>query len=173
LEGLVTYILLYTVILKRRSRLNVIATAPSVAAPAWFGWYLGGSELHSLGFLIGFLVAIWGPLHLWSLALIYSKDYTIIKVPMLPSTLPIKEAILGINGALAALIISTYLIIPWTRSNFYLYTVTILNLILGVTGLRLQKSGLKKDAWWLFKLTAPYILIVLFSFMLDQLIPTH
>jgi protoheme IX farnesyltransferase len=168
LEGSATYLALYTILLKRRTRLNVLATAPSVAAPAWFGWYMGGAPLIPVGLMMGLLVAIWGPLHLWSLAYAYSKDYAKVGVPMLPAVVAKDNAIKGILGALALLMGSSYLLIPWTKSIYYAIVVSIINTPLAIAGFRFYKRRTNKAGWWLFKLTAPYIVFILFSFMADQ-----
>jgi len=169
LEGSVTYLFLYTVLLKRRTSLNVLATAPSVAAPAWFGWYMGGAPLYPVGLLMGFLVAIWGPLHLWSLAYAYSKDYSRAGVPMLPSVVSREKAIRGILATLLVLMASSYLLIPWAKSSAYAVGVSLINVPLGYVGLRFYRERSNKAGWWLFKLTAPYIVVVLLSFALDGL----
>ena len=169
-EGSLTYLLLYTVLLKRRTSLNVFATAPSVAAPAWFGWYMGGAPLCPVGLMMGLLVAIWGPLHLWSLAYAYSRDYSRAGVPMLPSAVSTGKAIKGILATLCVLIASSYLLIPWAESHYYTIGVSLINVPLVVAGLRFYRKGSNRAGWWLFKLTAPYIVVVLFSFMLDQIL---
>jgi protoheme IX farnesyltransferase len=169
IEGSVTYLAFYTILLKRRTRLNVFATAPSVAAPAWFGWYMGGSPLYPVGLLMGILVAIWGPLHLWSLAYAYTKDYINVDVPMLPAIVSQDKALKWIFGVLALLMVSPYLLIPWANSVYYAILVSIINIPLTVVGYRFYTSRTPKAGWWLFKLTAPYIVFILFSFMVDQL----
>lgn len=169
LEGAGTYLLLYTVLVKRRTSLNVLATAPSVAAPAWFGWYLGGAQLYPVGLLMGVLVAIWGPIHLWSLAYAYSKDYSRAGVPMFPSVVSNESAVRGIIAALAVLIASSYTLVPWTETLFYPIVVTLINAPLAVAGYRFYRSRTNKAGWWVFKLTAPQIVVVLLAFMAERL----
>ena len=168
-EGAGSYLLLYTVIFKRKTSINVLFTAPSVAAPAWFGWYLGGAPLYPVGLVMGVLVAIWGPLHLWSIALAFTKDYERVEVPMFPSMVSRKKAIKGVLAALLTLIGSSYLLIFWTNSSLYLMGVTVLNSILIWAGYRLYNSESNKAGWLLFKLTSPYILLVFLLFMFSYL----
>lgn len=168
IQGTVSYLLVYTVLLKRKSSINVIATAPSVAAPVWFGWYLGGAPLFPVGLISGIMVSIWGPLHLWSLAYAFSKDYERVGVPMLPVVMPRKKAATGIFFSLCLMIASSYSLIPWTKSFAYSIIVTILNIPLIATGFLFYKDSNKQEGWRIFKLTAPYIVIVLMSFMMDQ-----
>jgi len=170
LEGAGSYLLLYTVLLKRKTSINVLFTAPSVAAPAWFGWYLGGAPLYPVGLVMGTLVAIWGPLHLWSIAFAYSKDYERVGIPMFPSIVDRKQAINGILMALFLLLGSSYLLALWANSIWYLIGVSILNLTLIIAGLRLYKSNSNRAGWVLFKLTSPYIILVFLIFLLTQFV---
>ena len=157
-------------VLKRRSMWNVLANAPSVAAPAWFGWYMGGAPLFPIGFLVGCLVAIWGPLHLWSLAYAFKKDYLRVGVPMLSTVLPEEKAIKGVQVALAAMIVSSYLLTPWTKPLTYVVGVTALNIPMIIIGRKLSRDKPSRAAWWLFKLSAPYIILLFLVFMVSQVI---
>lgn len=172
LEGTGTYLLLYTVVLKKRTSLNVLATAPSVAAPAWFGWYMGGAPIYPVGLLLGALVAVWGPLHLWSLAYAYSNDYLKANIPMLSATSDRRWAVKRILTVLTVLIVSSYTLTPWSKTQLYIIGTTLLNALLAVVGYRLWKGMSKRDGWVLFKLTAPYIVLVLILFMTDKLLTT-
>ena len=167
-EGAGSYLLLYTVLLKRKTSINVLFTAPSVAAPAWFGWYLGGAPLYPVGLIMGALVAIWGPLHLWSIAFAYTKDYERVGVPMFPNMVTREKAINGILLALGLLLGSSYLLALWADSVWYLVGVTVLNLILVFAGIRLYKTSSNRAGWMLFKLTSPYIILVFLIFLLSK-----
>jgi len=167
LEGSGTYLLLYTFVMKRKTSLNVLATAPSVAAPAWFGWYLGGAPMFPVGWLMGLLVAIWGPLHLWSIAFAYSKDYVRVEVPMFTAVVSSEDAVRGISVALSCLMLSSYLLVPWTSSATYVLLVTLLNIPLTAAGIQFYRKRSKRSGWLLFKLSAPYIVVVLLSYMVD------
>ncbi|MCW4051274.1 MAG: protoheme IX farnesyltransferase [Candidatus Bathyarchaeota archaeon] len=170
IEGAGSYIILYSMVLKRKTIWNVLANAPSVAAPAWFGWYMGGAPLFPIGFLMGSLVAIWGPLHLWSLAYAFKKDYLRVGVPMLSTVLPEDKAIRGMQIALGVMIASSYLLTPWTRRFTYILGVSALNIPLMIIGRNLSGDNSKKAAWWLFKLSAPYIVLLFLVFMVSQII---
>ncbi|MBT7912549.1 protoheme IX farnesyltransferase [Candidatus Bathyarchaeota archaeon] len=168
-EGAGSYLLLYTVIFKRKTSVNVLFTAPSVAAPAWFGWYLGGAPLYPVGLVMGALVAIWGTLHLWSIALAFTKDYEKVGIPMFPSMVSRKKAISGVLSAQMLLIASSYSLVLWTDSSLYLIGVTLLNMLMMGAGYKLYKSESNRDGWVLFKLTSPYILLVFLLFMFSYL----
>ena len=167
-EGVASYLVLYTLILKRRTSLNVLATAPAVAAPAWFGWIMGGAPFGLQALLLGLIVAIWGPLHLWSIAYAFARDYLRGGVPMLPAVVPPGKAARAVLAALLALVSSSYLLSLWSRSTLYPLIVSLINVPLMLAGLRLHMDPSRRAGWWLFKLTAPYIVVVLFAFTADQ-----
>lgn len=169
IEGAGSYLLLYTLVLKRRSSLNVLFTAPSVAAPAWFGWHLGGAPLYPLGLLMGLLVAVWGPLHIWSLAYVYAKDYTRAGVPMVPVIMPRDRAIMWILVALGLMTGSSYLLAPWAGSLLYVVGVTVVNVPLILAGVNLFRVKSNRSGWLLFKLSAPYIILVFTIFLASHM----
>jgi protoheme IX farnesyltransferase len=170
IEGAGSYILLYSILLKRRTVINVLFTAPSVAAPAWFGWHLGGAPLYPVGLMMGLMVAIWGPLHLWSISFAYEKDYARVGVPMFPSIVPRQVAINGVLVALGLLLGSSYLLVPWAGSLLYSVGVTLINILLVYVGFRLHSEKSNKAGWVLFKLTAPYIILVFILFMVSKVV---
>lgn len=167
-EGAGSYLILYTWNLKRRTRLNVLATAPAVAAPAWFGWIMGGAPFNLQALILGLIVAVWGPLHLWSIAYTFARDYIRVGVPMLPAVVSQGTAVKSVIAALLVLVSFSYLLAPWARSPLYALSVSLINIPLTLVGLRFYLDPSRRAGWWLFKLTAPYIVVVLFAFTVDQ-----
>jgi protoheme IX farnesyltransferase len=163
------YLLVYTALLKRRTAWNVLATLPSIASPAFLGWYLGGAPLIPVGFLVIFLIAVWGPLHLWSLAYAYSKDYSRVDVPMMTALMPKDVASKTILLMVMLQVASSYLLATWT-TKFYLVGISIFNVVLLGLGLVFIRDPTSRLAYRIFKLSAPYIVVLLLLFMLDQLL---
>jgi len=164
-EGAGSYLLLYTVLAKRRTRFNVFFTAPSVAAPAWLGWFLGGAPFLPVGLLLGLLVALWGPLHLWSLAYVFSEDYSRAGVPMYVGG---GRGLGGVLVVMLGLVGGSLALARWC-GGLYLWLVAPLNLLLLWSGVRLWREGSKRWGWVVFKLTSPYILLVFLFFALSLL----
>ncbi len=84
LLGGLTYVVVYTIWLKRRSSWNIViggfaGSAPALAggAAATGGWSPGILAL-------ALLVFLWTPPHFWSLALLLRSDYQAAGLPMLP-----------------------------------------------------------------------------------------
>ena len=84
LLGGVTYVVVYTAWLKRRSSWNIVIGGFAGSAPALAGSAaaVGGWTPGVLAFAV--LVFLWTPPHFWSLALLLKDDYARAGLPMLP-----------------------------------------------------------------------------------------
>ncbi|MBI1886614.1 MAG: protoheme IX farnesyltransferase, partial [Chloroflexi bacterium] len=85
------YVVVYTILLKRSTPLNIVIGGAAGAMPPVVGWaaVTGRVELPAL-ILFG-IVVLWTPPHFWALALNYSSDYRRARVPMLPVVLGEEE----------------------------------------------------------------------------------
>jgi heme o synthase len=82
--GGLTYVVVYTAWLKRRSSWNIVIGGFAGSAPALAGSAaaVGGWTPGVLAFAL--LVFLWTPPHFWSLALLLREDYARVGLPMLP-----------------------------------------------------------------------------------------
>ena len=82
--GGLTYVVVYTLWLKRRSSWNIVIGGFAGSAPALAGGAaaVGGWTWAVVAFAV--LVFLWTPPHFWSLALLLRKDYERAGLPMLP-----------------------------------------------------------------------------------------
>jgi protoheme IX farnesyltransferase len=82
--GALTYVVVYTVVLKRRTNWNIVIGGFAGSAPALAGGAaaVGGWTAPVLAFAL--LVFLWTPPHFWSLALLLREDYRRVGLPMLP-----------------------------------------------------------------------------------------
>lgn len=84
LLGGVTYVVVYTIWLKRRSSWNIVIGGFAGSAPALAGSAAAVGSW-TLGVLVfALLVFLWTPPHFWSLALLLRRDYAAAGLPMLP-----------------------------------------------------------------------------------------
>ncbi|NPA04788.1 MAG: protoheme IX farnesyltransferase [Crenarchaeota archaeon] len=77
-------IVAYTLLLKRRTPLSIVAGSLAGGAPSFGGWAAarGAPGVGALAFSM--LIVAWVPAHIWFLALYYRDDYRAANVPMLP-----------------------------------------------------------------------------------------
>ncbi len=85
LAGFLIDILVYTVLLKRRSPWSVVFGGFAGGMPALGGWAAATGSFGTGGLLLMLLVALWSSLHIWTLATYYADDYRRAGVPMLPA----------------------------------------------------------------------------------------
>ncbi|HYK93115.1 MAG TPA: heme o synthase, partial [Thermoplasmata archaeon] len=84
LLGSLTYVVVYTLWLKRRSSWNIVIGGFAGSAPALAGGAAATGEWSPAILALALLVFLWTPPHFWSLALLLRSDYQAVGLPMLP-----------------------------------------------------------------------------------------
>jgi protoheme IX farnesyltransferase len=84
LLGWLTYVLLYTLWLKRRTPWNIVIGGFAGSAPALAGSAAAVGHWTDGALALALLVFLWTPPHFWSLALMLREDYRTVGLPMLP-----------------------------------------------------------------------------------------
>ena len=82
--GLVFYVFVYSLFLKRSSAQNIVVGGAAGAAPVLVGWAAVTGTLALPAWVMFAIVFFWTPPHFWALAMRYRKDYAAAEVPMLP-----------------------------------------------------------------------------------------
>jgi protoheme IX farnesyltransferase len=82
------YVVGYTMLLKRRTRQNIVWGGAAGCFPALIGWTAVTGQLAWAPVVLFLVVFFWTPPHFWALALRYRDDYAAADVPMLPSVAP-------------------------------------------------------------------------------------
>jgi heme o synthase len=82
--GGLTYVVVYTLWLKRRSSWNIVVGGFAGSAPALAGGAAAVGHWTPGVLAFALLVFLWTPPHFWSLALLLRKDYETVHLPMLP-----------------------------------------------------------------------------------------
>lgn len=84
LLGTLTYVVVYTVWLKRRTPWNIVIGGFAGSAPALAGSAAAVGHWTNGALALALLVFLWTPPHFWSLALMLREDYRAVGLPMLP-----------------------------------------------------------------------------------------
>ena len=82
--GSFTYIVVYTIWLKRRHWINIVIGGAAGSFPVLAGAAAADSGVIVLPVLIALILFLWTPSHFWALALILKDDYKKANIPMLP-----------------------------------------------------------------------------------------
>jgi protoheme IX farnesyltransferase len=78
------YVIVYTMLLKRRTAQNIVWGGAAGCMPVLIGWSAVTGSVSWAPFALFAIVFFWTPPHTWALATRYREDYANAGVPMLP-----------------------------------------------------------------------------------------
>ena len=78
------YLFIYTMWLKRKTPHNIVIGGAAGAFPPMIGWAAVAGNVTIEGIVMFLIIFMWTPPHFWALALLRTKDYERVGVPMLP-----------------------------------------------------------------------------------------
>lgn len=140
LASFVGYALIYTVILKPATPLNIVIGGAAGAMPPVLGWSAVTGGVSGEALILFLIIFAWTPPHFWSLALYRIADYAKAGIPMLPVT----------HGS------------EFTRLHIVLYTVILVAVSLmpygsGMSGPLYLAAALLLDAGFLWHAVKLYL----------------
>ena len=167
--GIFSYVIIYTVWLKRRYTSNIVIGGIAGSAAAWAGWSAATGSMDLLGFLVGFLVFVWTPSHFWCLAMKIKDEYAQAGVPMLPVVIGMQKTSKFILGNTLILIPYSLLLVLIPDGLGVVYTViaSVSGGLMLVYHYKLTKTPTSEFAWKAYKVTAPYLTIIFVAVALD------
>ena len=165
--GIFSYVIIYTVWLKRLNTSNIVIGGIAGSAASWAGWAAATGSMDILGFLVGFLVFVWTPSHFWCLAMKIKEEYAQAKVPMLP-------VVIGMQKTSKYILANTLILLPYSLMLYAFGMGLVYTTIAAVSGglmlayhYRLTKTPTSEFAWKAYKVTAPYLTIIFVAVALD------
>ena len=167
--GIFSYVIIYTVWLKRRNTSNIVIGGIAGSAAAWAGWAAATGSVDLLGFLVGFLVFVWTPSHFWCLAMKIKDEYAQAEVPMLPVVIGMQKTSKFILGNTLILIPYSLILvlIPDGLGIVYAIIASVSGGLMLVYHYKLTKTPTSEFAWKAYKVTAPYLTIIFVAVALD------
>jgi len=163
LVGLLDNIVVYSLVLKRRSWSSIILGGISGGMPVLVGYSAvpGANPFAPIALYMSALVIVWIPTHIWSLAVFTRADYEAARIPMLPVVFGDKVASVCIAATSMLLAVFSVAIFVFTRvSVFYAVSALALGgLVIGYSA-KLAVDRDRKTAWTLFKITSPYLTLI-------------
>ncbi|MCO5999363.1 heme o synthase [Actinoallomurus sp. WRP9H-5] len=78
------YVFVYSMVLKRRTKQNVVWGGIAGCMPVLIGWSALTDSVSWTPIVLFLVVFFWTPPHTWTLAMRYREDYAAANVPMLP-----------------------------------------------------------------------------------------
>jgi heme o synthase len=104
-SGLFFDVVVYTVLLKRRTCWSIVWGGISGGIPILAGRAFGLGHIDGIGILLSLAVLFWIPTHILTFAMRYFDDYQAAKIPTFPSTYGVQttRTVIAISSILAAL----------------------------------------------------------------------
>ncbi|MDD5370103.1 MAG: heme o synthase [Anaerolineaceae bacterium] len=171
LAGMVYYVLLYSIFLKRVTVQNIVIGGGAGAIPPLVGWAAATGSLAIPSLFLFAIVFLWTPPHFWALALVRRKDYARAGVPMLPvvkGEQATREQIFIYTIELVGLT----LLMPvfrMTGSLFLVSAVTLGGLML-YSAWRVLRQGGNRTAYSLYRFSSMYLLLIFLALALDVVV---
>ena len=118
------YVVVYTMVLKRRTSQNIVWGGAAGCMPVLIGWAAVTGSLGWEPWVLFAGIFFWTPPHYWPLAMRYREDYAAAGVPMLPvvaSPAVVAGRIVAYSWAMVA---SSFLLVAPLGSSGVLYAVS-------------------------------------------------
>ena len=174
--GLLNNILVYSYMLKRNSRTNIILGGLCGGSPPMIGWVaVTTTDLWTMGLAMAGLVFIWIPMHIWALTLHFKEDYNKVNVPMLTAVQSEKTSARAIAGSTFVMVL--FSIAPFfltTESgesmvgSVYLWTAIASGALMIILSAWVIAKPMEKASWTLFKFSSPYLAVLFIALMVDS-----
>ena len=171
LLGAAYYVVVYTMLLKPRTPLSSVPGALAGVFPALIGWAATGAAWSGSILFLCALVFVWSPPHFWALALAREDDYVASGIPTPAVAYGARACRLLIAGFVAAVTVLT--LVPAASGAFgavYLAAALAAGAALWVFTARLLTRRDGRAAWALFKVTGPYLAVVVATAVLGHLL---
>lgn len=165
--GIINSVIVYNLLLKRRTSLNILIASPVGAMPIIGGWS-AVKPISIEPIIMSIIIILWIPIHVWSLALRWRDDYLEAKIPMLP--LKMKDEAKIITFACMLLVFFSLLTSLFLMKFSLISVVFILflNIILTFLSINLRLHSDKRRAWVLFKFSGVYVLAYFTIWLIDS-----
>jgi protoheme IX farnesyltransferase len=171
LAGIIYYVLLYSVFLKKTTVQNIVIGGGAGAIPPLVGWAAATGSLNVPSLFLFAIVFMWTPPHFWALAIVRSKDYARAGVPMLPvvrGNAETRKQILIYTVELVALT----LLIPvfGLGGGIYFILAVLLGIWLLMAAWKVWKVDGNKVAWKMYRYSSMYLAFIFAALMVDALL---
>ncbi len=170
-SGILFYVFVYTMWLKRSTVQNIVIGGAAGAVPVLVGWAAITNNLSLPAIWLFAIIFFWTPPHFWALSLLIQKDYEKAGIPMLPvvkGEAETRRQILLYSLLLLAL--TLMLFVMGIMGYFYLAGAVILGGGLVYLAIRLWRDQSKKWARTLFWYSNMYLAAIFAIMVLDRVI---
>lgn len=170
------YVVVYTMILKRRTPSNIVWGGAAGCFPVLIGWSAITDSLSLTAVALFLIVFFWTPPHYWPLAMEYRDEYKAARVPMLPVVASNRIVTKRILVYSALMVLTSLLaVLPGDLGKFYLGTAAFAGTLFLYQAYRVNykvSRGIEIAPMALFHSSISYLAILFLSMCVDVLVRT-
>lgn len=171
LAGIIYYVILYSLWLKKATVQNIVIGGGAGAIPPMVGYAAATGNLDWTAWILFAIIFMWTPPHFWALAIVRMKDYERAGVPMLPVVRGELETRRQIFVYTIELVIVTLMLpILNLAGNIYLVSSLVLGGALLYAAWAVWKHGGNKFAWRMYKWSSSYLVFIFLAIMIDAVL---
>ncbi|MEP7293371.1 MAG: heme o synthase [Chloroflexota bacterium] len=170
LGGAIYYVVIYTMLLKRNTVVNILIGGGAGAMPVLVGWAAATGSLSYQAFILFAIIFYWTPPHSWALALLVNTDYARANVPMMPVAKG--EAVTRQQILLYSIMLLLISLLPVLFGFLHaIYFLAALTLGLGLirASLVLMREQTGAAARKTYKFSTAYLAFLFMAMILDRL----
>ena len=168
LAGLLGYVLVYTVWLKRSTPQNIVIGGAAGAVPPLVAWAAVTGSLDWSALYLFAIVFYWTPPHFWALSLLMSDEYARAGVPMLPVVRGERETRRQVVLYTALLTAVTLLpVAGGLFGPFYIAAALVLAGAFGWLAVRLRRRADRRSALRLYLFSLAYLALLFAAMVVD------
>ncbi len=163
------YAVIYTVLLKPATPMNIVIGGASGAMPPLLGWAAMTGEVGPEALVLFLIIFIWTPPHFWALACYRCADYASSGLPMLPVTHGIRFTCL--HSLLYVVMLSAATVLPYTlgmSGPWYLVAALILDALFLVYSVTLWRQYSDQLARLTFRYSIIYLTLLFAALLADH-----
>lgn len=165
------YVVVYTMLLKRRYASNIVIGGAAGAAPVLIGWTAVTGHLGVTPWLLFALIFLWTPPHFWALAIKYREDYQAADVPMLPAVASSTATTVRILVYTAAVVVVSFAVaVSANLGPVYVIAAALAGGAFLWFAWKLHREPTPRVAMRLFGYSITYVTVVFAALAVDPLL---
>jgi heme o synthase len=171
ISGLLFYVFVYTLWLKRSTTQNIVIGGAAGAVPPLVGWAAVTNSVDLTAVYLFAIIFLWTPPHFWALALRLRHDYARARIPMLPvvrGDLAARRQIVIYTAVLVGL--TLVIVLSGALGRLYLVGAAILGggfLTLAIINWRGRRQRWSR---WLFDYSIAYLALLFGVMVVDRMV---
>jgi heme o synthase len=168
LSGLLGYVFVYTIWLKRRTPQNIVIGGAAGAVPPLVAWAATTGHLSGSALYLFAIVFYWTPPHFWALSLLMKDEYAKAGVPMMPVVRGEEETRFQI--VLYTFLLVAITILPFVGGLFgavYFISAVVLGSVFIALAVKLFRSRERRPALRLYLSSLAYLALLFAAMVVD------